>query len=90
MDKNLNDVVDGFFKGIVFILFSFAASVVTVLRQPARGAVKLLRRLHAKDIYQVRPYVFLFLSFCLFRVEEIPAGCRLPLAVSTVSSFVPV
>jgi hypothetical protein len=25
-----------------------------------------------------------------FRVEEIPAGCRLPLAVSTVSSFVPV
>jgi hypothetical protein len=25
-----------------------------------------------------------------FRVEEIPAGCRLPLAVSTVSGFVPV
>ncbi|HJY88474.1 MAG TPA: hypothetical protein VKE24_16690 [Candidatus Acidoferrales bacterium] len=25
-----------------------------------------------------------------FRVEEILAGCRLPLAVSTVSGFVPV
>jgi putative transposase len=25
-----------------------------------------------------------------FRVEEIPVGCRLPLAVSTVSGFVPV
>jgi hypothetical protein len=39
-----------------------------VLYRPLRGTFAIIRRLHAKDEYQVRPYVFLFLSFSLFAV----------------------
>jgi len=65
MATNLNDTIDSLFRGLVFVLIDFIASLATLLARPISGAVILVRKLRSHDTNQVRPYVFLFLSFVL-------------------------
>ena len=60
---NLNDSIDAIFKGTVFIIFDYVGSLLLLFARPFTGAVSILRKLHAKDANQIRPYVFLFISF---------------------------
>lgn len=64
MEKTLNDSIDSVFRGIVFIILNFATSAFRLLVAPGRGCVLMVRRLYARDIEQVRPFVFLFI--CIF------------------------
>jgi hypothetical protein len=65
MDKTLNDKVEELFRGIVFILFSFTASLALLLWRPLRGYVGLIKRSRVRSSGQIRPYAFLFFSFVL-------------------------
>jgi len=65
MDKTLDDRVEELFRGIVFILFSFTASLALLLWRPLRGYVGLVKRSGVRSTGQIRPYAFLFFSFVL-------------------------
>src|SRR5262249_14617751 len=56
-------LIEGIFRGIVFIIFDYCQSTIRLLLSPGRGCVTIVRRLYGKGSDQVRPYVFLFLSF---------------------------
>lgn len=62
MDKTLNDVVEGFFKGLVFIAVDTIASLFRVCLFPRKGAWILSLRLRSQKLQQVRPLVFLALT----------------------------
>lgn len=60
--ENLNDRIEGIFRGIVFISLSFVASIVRMLCWPLRGYVALIAELRRKMTNQVRPYAFVFIA----------------------------
>ena len=64
MDKTLNDRVEGLFRGIVFVLFSFASSLALLLWRPLSGYVGLIKRGRTRSTDQIRPYAFLFFPLC--------------------------
>jgi hypothetical protein len=65
MDKTLNDRIEELFRGVVFVLFSFAASLALLLCNPLRGYTLLIKRERVRSSGQIRPYAFLFFSFVL-------------------------
>lgn len=65
MDKTLNDRIEELFRGVVFVLFSFAASLALLLCNPLRGYALLIKRERVRSSGQIRPYAFLFFSFVL-------------------------
>jgi hypothetical protein len=71
MEKTLNDTIEGFFRGIVFIIFSSIATFGYLMTRPLSAPVILVSRLYRKDREQVRPYVFLFLA--LLSIFLLPA-----------------
>jgi hypothetical protein len=70
VDKTLNDMIDALFRGIVFIILNFLTSAGRLMVAPGRGCIILARRLYAKDVQQVKPFVFLFIS--LFITASVP------------------
>src|ERR1700743_299374 len=70
MDKTLNDTIDSLFRGIVFIIINFVTSAARMIAGPGSGCIRLVRRLYARDMEQVRPFVFLFI--CLFLTAAAP------------------
>ena len=62
MDKSLNDRIEGIFRGVVFIVLSFAASLALLAIRPCSGYARLVRRLRQKSSEQVRPYAFVFFA----------------------------
>jgi hypothetical protein len=62
MEKTLNDTIEGFFRGIVFIFFGSIAAFGYLVIKPLSAPVLLVSRIYRKDREQVRPYVFLFLA----------------------------
>jgi|HubBroStandDraft_3_1064219.scaffolds.fasta_scaffold886168_1 hypothetical protein len=60
MDKTLNERVEGLFRGIVFVLFSFASSLALLLWRPLRGYVGLIKRGRMRSTDEIRLYAFLF------------------------------
>jgi hypothetical protein len=65
VEKTLNDRVEEIFRGIVFIVFSFASSLVLLLCMPLRGYILLIKWLRVRGGSQIRPYAFVFFSFVL-------------------------
>lgn len=70
MKLSINDLVDGFFKGVLLVLSSAAISFVELLMAPRRGLLRTYRRLKTPGVEQVSPRVFLFLA--LFALLEVP------------------
>jgi hypothetical protein len=48
--KTVNDQIDWIFRGIVFILFSFLSSVLTLILNPRSGYLILLKREDLRDM----------------------------------------
>ncbi len=67
MPKDLNEAINTIFRGVVFIFYNYFYSLARMAVRPALGGFKLVRRLRSSSTDQVRPYVFVFLSF--FRVS---------------------
>jgi hypothetical protein len=63
MDKSLNDRIEELFRGVVFVLLSFSASLGLLLCNPLRGYALLIKRQRVRSTGQIRPYAFLFFSF---------------------------
>ncbi len=63
MPKDLNDAIDSIFRGVVFIFYNYFYSLARIAARPALGGFELVRRLRLSSTDQVRPYVFIFLSF---------------------------
>ena len=68
MDKTLNDTIEGFFRGVVFILLDSVTSFFRIILSPRQAPSLLIRRVYRKDVQQVRPYVFLFLALFVLTV----------------------
>ena len=83
-EKTLNDQIEGIFQGIVFVLFSFVASIFIIILNPRTGFIALIRRMRRKGENQIRPYVFAFLAISL--VLFLPAIIR-DLAPASPSLF---
>ena len=64
---NLNDRVEGIFRGVVLIVLSFVASLGMLIFRPANGYVLLIARIRKKSEKenQVRPYAFVFFAIVL-------------------------
>jgi hypothetical protein len=62
MPQNLSDAIESLFRGVVFILFSYVASLGQVLRKPWRSTFRLNQRQGNAEGYGTRPYVFVFIS----------------------------
>jgi hypothetical protein len=65
MDKTLNDRIEDIFRGVVFILLSFAASLLWLLCRPLTGYALLIQRCRRTSAAQIRPYAFVFFSLAL-------------------------
>jgi len=70
MPSDLNDAINGLFRGIIFIFYSYFASLGKLLLFPVKASLQLVRGLWSKRPYQTQPYVFLFLS--LFIAQAVP------------------
>jgi hypothetical protein len=65
MDKTLNDYVDGFFRGVVYVVLDYFRTLLILIARPWSGFRRVLVRLRSKNTDQVRPHLFLFLSLFL-------------------------
>lgn len=63
MPKDLNDAIDAIFRGIVFICYNYVYSIASLALKPLRASFRLVHRLRSGNVYQTRPYVFMFMSF---------------------------
>ncbi len=72
MDKSLNDYVDGFFRGVVYVVLDYFRTLLILIMRPWSGFRCVLIRLRSKDTDQVRPHLFLFLSLFLL-LSLVPA-----------------
>jgi hypothetical protein len=65
--QNLNDRVEGIFRGVVLIALSFVASIALLMFRPIDGYVQLATRIRQKSAKenQVRPYAFVFFAIVL-------------------------
>src|ERR1700752_3972120 len=68
MASTLNDKIEDLFRGVVFVLFDFIRTALTLFFMPITGYTFLIKRLHNPKVNQIRPYVFLFLAIYLCQV----------------------
>ncbi len=74
MKQNINDLVDGFFRGVVLVLGSAFTSLFILLWQPRQGLFRLYRRLRHKSAEQVAPRVFLFIALFTLLIAPFSIG----------------
>lgn len=65
MEKTLNDYVEGVFRSIVFVLFSFILSLGVLFWSPSKGYALLITQERRHSINQIRPYAFVFFALVL-------------------------
>ena len=65
--ENLNDRIEGVFRGVVLIALSFVASLAVLIFRPLDGYVQLVTRIrkNSEKENQVRPYAFVFFAIVL-------------------------
>lgn len=70
MRIDLFELVDGFFKGIVYFFYNIAETVFQLARNPIHGPIRLQHRHQLANVRQLGGLTFLFLSFfALFAVH---------------------
>lgn len=65
--ENLNDRVEGVFRGVVLIALSFVASLMLLILRPLDGYVQLIARTRktSERENQIHPYAFVFFAIAL-------------------------
>jgi hypothetical protein len=63
MKVDLFEILDGFFRGVVYFVYSLLASIFVLVRHPVRGPIYLYGVRRASDSRQVSAVTLLFLAY---------------------------
>jgi hypothetical protein len=68
MNWRLAEFVESLFADVVFLGYNYVASLLTLLRRPVRGAIRLYVRFRRAGVRQIAPHTVLFLTIFLLAV----------------------